>query len=181
MERKPKKKAGLKREILEVIIAFLIAWFAYQGLSIVMGTSLPIVSVVSDSMYHKNHFDYWWVGNSQYYDQYGIDKNTFKTFKDVNGLSRGDLLLIEKPANLKTGDILIYQCSAAWSCSYARSGELIIIHRLIGIDSSGKYIVKGDNNAIADNPVPKEYVLGKAVFAVPILGYPRLLLHLFGI
>ncbi|MEK6888447.1 MAG: hypothetical protein AABX14_05885 [Candidatus Aenigmatarchaeota archaeon] len=181
MKKKNKKEAGWKREIIEVVVAFFIAWLAYQGLSVVMGTTMPVVSVVSDSMYHKSHFDYWWAGNSQYYNQYGIGKDTFKTFKAVNGLSRGDLLLIERPDNLKIGDILIYRCSATWSCSYARSGELIIIHRLIGIDSNGKYIVKGDNNAIADNPVPKEYILGKSVFAVPILGYPRLLLHLFGI
>ncbi|MFA4819849.1 MAG: hypothetical protein WC613_02710 [Candidatus Aenigmatarchaeota archaeon] len=181
MKRKIKKESGWKREILEIVIAFFIAWLAYQGLSVVMGTSLPIVSVVSDSMYHKNHFDVWWSGSGQYYDQYGIDKGTFKTFKNVNGLSRGDLLLIEKPDNLKIGDILIYRCSATWSCSYARSGELIIIHRLIGIDTKGNYIVKGDNNAVPDGPVAKEYILGKAVLAVPILGYPRLLLHLFGV
>ena len=179
--RRKKKEAGWKREVLEVIIAFFIAWLAYQGLSVVMGTPMPIVSVVSDSMYHNSHFDTWWSGSGQYYDRYGIDKGAFKTFKDVNGLSRGDLLLIQNPSNPKIGDILIYQCSATWGCSYARSGELIIIHRLIKIDGNGNYIVKGDNNAIADNPVAKEYVLGKAVFAVPVLGYPRLLLHLLGI
>ena len=166
-----KKKKTLQREILEIIGAFVIAWIAYQVIAAVAGTPLPIVSVVSDSMYHTNYFDKWWNNTNGYYIKIGITKEQFMGFTAPNGLSRGDLLFVIKPDNLKTGDILIYN---------KFSSDFTIVHRLIEIQKDF-YTVKGDNNPVPDPPVAKQYVVGKVVFTMPILGYPRLILHMVGI
>jgi len=39
-----------KKDVLEIIIAFSVAWLFYQGLSYAVDTPMPIVSVVSNSM-----------------------------------------------------------------------------------------------------------------------------------
>ncbi len=166
-----KKKNRIWREILEIVAAFFIAWLAYQLLAVITGTPLPIVSVVSDSMYHTAYFDEWWNANGNAYAQYNIDEDAFRKFSASNGLSRGDLLVVIKPDNPKVGDILIYK---------KLGSDFTIVHRLVRIDNDF-YITKGDNNAAADAPVAKQYVVGKTVFAVPVLGYPRLLLHAVGI
>lgn len=165
------KKRGFEKEMMELIAAFIIAWVVYQGLALVIGTSMPIVSVVSDSMYHTEPFNNWWTDNARFYDQFKVTKDQFKTFLAPDGLSRGDLLFVTKPTNLKVGDILIYD---------KLGSDFTIVHRLVEIQDE-YYIVKGDHNTQADAPVLKQYVVGKVLFAIPLLGYPRLMLHSIGI
>lgn len=50
MAKAKKKKSFTKKDAAEIIGAFIVAWLFYQGLVFATGTSLPIVSVVSDSM-----------------------------------------------------------------------------------------------------------------------------------
>jgi signal peptidase I len=171
LSQKEGHKKSVQREILEIAGAFIIAWLVYQLLSMATGTALPIVSVVSDSMYHTSHFDNWWSGSQTLYAAYNISEARFKTFLAPNGLSRGDLLVVIKPDNPKIGDIMIYNKFGS---------DFTIVHRLVAIREDA-YIVKGDNNRAADPPVAKEYVVGKVILAVPLLGYPRLLLHQIGI
>ena len=47
---KQKKKKSLQRDIIEIVIALFAAFIFYTLLSAVTGTSMPLVSVVSDSM-----------------------------------------------------------------------------------------------------------------------------------
>jgi hypothetical protein len=167
-EARRKKSAG--RELAELATAFIIAWIIYQLLALIVGT-MPIVSVVSDSMYHTSSFDNWWANSGQFYLDRNVTREQFSDFLAPNGLSRGDILFVMRPDNLKPGDIVIYQ----------RTGSsFTIVHRYIG-ESDGNYVIKGDNNKVADAPVPKQLVMGKVVFAVPLLGYPRFILHLVGI
>jgi len=87
-------------------------------------------------------------------------------------LHRGDLLLVVNPEEPKINDIVIYK---------RLDTGMIIVHRIVGMEND-EYIIKGDNNKFPDSPnVKREQILGKVVFAVPLLGYPRLLLGLFGI
>src|SRR3989344_5563111 len=164
-----KKKKPIAREVAEVVAAFVIAWLAYQGLAVLTGTPLPIVSVVSDSMYHTDHFDGWWTQSGGFYESIDINKAEFRSMPTANGLSRGDLLFVVRPDNLKVGDVIIYN----------RLGDFIV-HRVIEIN--GNYVItKGDNNAVQDQTINISQIQGKMVFAIPILGYPRFLLHLVGI
>ncbi len=166
-----KKKTGFQKEMMELIAAFIIAWVVYQVLAVAIGTSMPIVSVVSDSMYHTSHFDQWWTNSAQDYVDYNITKEKFRTFIAPEGLSRGDLLVVGKATNPKIGDVLIYNKFGS---------DFTIVHRLVGVQES-VYIVKGDHNNQADPPVLKEYVVGRVIMAIPLLGYPRLALHSIGI
>ena len=168
---KEKKKKSKYRDGLEIIAAFVVAFLFYQVLILATGTKLPIVSVVSDSMYHTSHFDEWWTKSGKYYEDRSIDKKEFLGFTDFNGLSRGDLLFVIRADDLRVGDIVIYQRD---------SSGYTIVHRVIETDGN-KVVTKGDNNPAADQPITKENLQGKVVFALPVLGYPRYVLHLFGI
>jgi signal peptidase I len=83
------------------------------------------------------------------------------------------------------GDVIIYRPNGAGSIHP-------IIHRVMSYEEDANphagYITKGDNNQAADQrgyypglgaiePVKKEWIVGKALFAIPFLGYPAL--HLF--
>ncbi len=165
-----RKKKNLAREAAEIVVAFIIAWLAYQGMAAVTGTPLPVVSVVSDSMYHTSHFDGWWEKSGDFYRNMNIDKPEFRSFHAPNGLSRGDLLFAVRPDNLEIGDIVIYN----------RLDGLTIVHRVIEINGN-RVVTKGDNNPVQDPAIDTSQIHGKMVFAMPVLGYPRYLLHLAGI
>ena len=152
------------KEILEIFAAFFAAWLGYQFLAIVAGTPLPVVSVVSDSMYHQNGgFDEWWKTREEFYAGAGISKDAFAHFPFRNGLSRGDLLFVVNAAP-EIGDVIIYN-----------RNSISIVHRLVS-EGGDTYVTKGDNNLAADQPVAKREIHGKVVLAVPLLGYPRYLL-----
>lgn len=81
----------------------------------------------------------------------------------------GDLMIISK-ADYKVGDIAIYM-----------RGSMTIIHRIIEVRPDG-FVFKGDNNSGPDPEiVSPSRVLGKVRLAVPLLGYPRMALRIFGI
>lgn len=134
-EQKPEKKKSLTREAAEIAVAIIVAILVYYGLSFVLGTPMPIVSVVSGSM------------------------------EPV--LYRGDLIILTSPKDIKVTDVVIYQRPDI---------SETIIHRIIE-EKDGGYVIKGDNNPIPDpGIVRKEQILGKVIYAVPLLGYPRVLL-----
>ncbi len=160
-----------KRDVIEIVVAFLAAWLFYQGLAFATGTEMPMVSVVSDSMYHMRSFETWWNWNSEYYEPLGITEQDFLQFTLPNGLSRGDLLVVVRPDDIKVGDIVVYRRTAR---------DITIVHRIVKVEGD-TYIIKGDNNPSADSPVRKEMILGKVVAGAPLLGYPRLLLSFTGI
>ncbi|MBI2579447.1 MAG: signal peptidase I [Candidatus Aenigmarchaeota archaeon] len=156
-----------KKDAVEIIVAFAVAWVFYQVLAVLTGTGMPLVSVVSDSMLHASSYDEWWNSKGEYYSGIGISKNDFAEFPAAGGLECGDLLFVVKDAAPETGDIVIY--------SKPGTGYTIV-HRVVGINDDG-YILKGDNNAAPDPLVRRSQVLGKMVFAMPLLGAPRLVLY----
>lgn len=128
------------KDILEIVIAFVVAFSVYQILAVATGTGMPIVSVVSDSMLPVLH--------------------------------RGDLLLVIKDNDPQIGNIDIYDSA---------SSSFTIVHRIVKIEN-GQYTFKGDNNPVPDRlTVSKSQIKGKVVFALPLLGYPRLALYAIGI
>ncbi len=169
----PKKKKPAYRDALEIVAAFIAAWIFYQLVGLALGTQMPVVSVVSESMYHNGiGFDGWWTARSGYYTEHGIGKQEFLSFLFANGLAQGDMLVTVKPDNLSVGDVVIYQ---------PKNSKITIIHRIVGVAESG-YVLKGDNNQREDPAlVSKEQILGKAVAVAPLMGYPRILLFAFGI
>jgi len=89
----------------------------------------------------------------------------------LSASNKGDLVFVVKPSNIRIGDIVIFEPGP-------------IIHRVIKINEDGTYETKGDNNAHqleVEHSIPKSRIHGKVLFAVPLLGYPRLALYAIGI
>ena len=94
----------------------------------------------------------------------------------IPNLYPGDLVIAIEPKDLKVGNIIIYQADCY---AFPKKG-VDIIHRIIKFEN-GKVVTKGDNNSIQDPcPVEKSQIKGKVVFAVPLLGWPRLILSYLG-
>lgn len=156
-----------KKDALEILAAFAVAWLFYQGLSVITGTGMPIVSVVSDSMLHTQPFGGWWDSRGAYYSGIGIAEDEFAGFPAAGGLRCGDLLFVVKDDSPDIGDIVIY----------SRPGTgYTIVHRITEKTESG-YVTKGDNNAGPDQPIFSSQLEGRMVFAMPLLGSPRLILY----
>ena len=174
--------------IVNIILAFiLIKFIIYPGLGLALGTSYPIVAVVSSSMEHNYDFDTWWQNSEEYYLGIGIAKSSFEEFPLKNGFNKGDIMILWRanPDNIKIGDIIVFIS--------ARTNPKPdpIIHRVIIIeekDGSIIYQTKGDNpitnrrqingcfqdGCIYESDIKQNQVLGKAVFKVPYLGYIKI-------
>ncbi len=89
-------------------------------------------------------------------------------------LHPGDLVVVAGTKSPKVGDIVIYSAD----CPLLPKED--VIHRVIEINET-HLITKGDNNLTNPKPDPcpvrLDQVKGKVVLAIPILGYPRLLLY----
>lgn len=179
--------------IVNIILAFVIIKFlVYPGLGFMLGTTHPVVAVISSSMEHQGSFDAWWSGKScctsfectekvsqeELYIPYLITKTQFKEFKFKNGFNKGDMMVLTSAKDIKIGDIIVFSANH-------RSDP--IIHRVVDINEDG-YATKGDNNcgsADFEHNIPKDKIVGKASMKVPLLGWIKLgfmgLLRLFGI
>lgn len=173
--------------IVCIILAFLLIKFlVYPGIGLVMGTSSPIVAVVSSSMEHNGDFDTWWDSiakcsdsyctQKNFYAEYNLTKEQFYNFRFRNGFNKGDLMFLAGSSgeNINIGDIVVFE-------SYAGDP---IIHRVIKKwNQEGKYYfqTKGDANAISiysawlnELSVPEDKILGKVYFRLPLLGWVKI-------
>jgi len=170
--------------VVNVILAFvLIKFIVYPALGFMLGTSFPIVAVVSGSMEHEQgNFDDWWVQQSccssscqrkevqgQLYESINLSKNQFKSFDYSNGFNTGDIMLLRNADEVNVGEIIVF-----WSPTSSDP----IIHRVVKKDmETGTYTTKGDHNCWIDpheTGIEQERVLGKALLRIPLLGYVKL-------
>jgi len=150
--------------IVNVIIAFvLVKFIIYPGLGFLLGTSYPLVAVVSCSMEHNNDFESWWNGNKAWYESNGIKKEEFVSYPFKNGINQGDIMILKGEENIKKGDIIVFNGGSANP----------IIHRAVQAD--GNLITKGDNNRMQDSRAGE--VLGKSVFRIPYFGWIKILFN----
>lgn len=158
----------------------IIKYIVYPLLGFVLGTSLPIVAVVSGSMDHGGDFDTWWnsmigkdltadkvVTQANFYSNYGIAKNTFMSYSFKNGFNKGDIMILYSAKTVNIGDVIVFPVE----------GRLDpIIHRVISMDEKS-YTTKGDANpgsASFEQNIPKDSVVGKALIRVPLLGWVKI-------
>ncbi len=159
--------------LLNLVIAFvLVKFIIYPGMAVAFGTEFPIVAVVSGSMEHENlEFDDWWNKNGKWYEDNGVSRADFSSYKFVDGFNKGDIMFLKglEPQDIKTGDVLVYETSIH---------QNPIIHRVVAVDEGETYtfITKGDNNFKEDKPVNEKQVerTGKAVFRLPLLGWIKI-------
>ena len=157
---------------LAVIFVF-IKFIFFPSLSLIFGTTLPIVIVESCSMYHDNNFETWWEENKEWYEDSKITKSQFEEFPLKNGFNKGDIFFVSgvKKENIEIGDTIIFS-----NLNTIRP----IIHRVIDLEPLG---TKGDNNpgqftggTIDETRIKENQIIGKATsFRIPLLGWLKLI------
>ena len=164
--------------IANIILAFvLIKFIVYPGLGFLLGTTHPVVAVVSGSMEHDGSFATWWTsGCSQgtqedLYRPYSITADQFQTYSFRNGFNKGDIMVLSGHGMIQQGDVIVFSIPN-------RSDP--IIHRVIGVTRSDEqqlYKTKGDHNcgsAPFEDNIGQPQIIGKAVLRIPYLGWVKL-------
>lgn len=181
--------------IVNILLAFvLIKFLVYPSIGLLLGTTHPVVAVMSNSMEHEGSFDDWWnqdkalcqgssCSQAGFYAQYSISKEDFLSYRLRNGFNTGDIIVVAgiKEENIKKGDIVVY-----WS-----NGPIPIIHRVIAKwegDDTYFLTTKGDNNRGFNNnekQLDADVIVGKAVIRIPYLGWIKIgfvrFLGIFGV
>ena len=159
-----------------VFIFVVIKFILFPGLSLIFGTSLPIVIVESCSMYHDFNFNGWWDENKGWYEGKGISKADFESFPHEGGFNKGDIFFIRgvDKEDIDLGEVIIFTSG---------NSRAPIIHRVVGLDPLE---TKGDNNRVqftsGNNPgrinevdITEGQIIGKTTFArIPLLGWLKL-------
>ncbi len=142
------KDPSLKGWVISIIfLLFVIKLIFFPLLSLVTGTSIPLVIVESCSMYHEDNLlsntNEWLERHEEKYFKFGITKNDFLEFPFKKGLDKGDILFVTgtKAKDVDVGDIIIFNVDSAYP----------IIHRVIEIknaeeDNQLTFSTIGDNN-----------------------------------
>lgn len=165
--------------VVNVLLAFVIIKFLlYPGIGWALGTSVPIVAVVSGSMEHNGNLESYWNNPiccdsfcarqsipKEYYEKTSITLTDFKEFDFANGFNKGDIMILKGPEQAEVGDVIVYLANRPDP----------IIHRVI--EKNNFFKTKGDNNCESgefEQQIPMEKVLGKAVWRVPLLGWVKI-------
>jgi signal peptidase I len=178
--------------VANLVVAFLVIRFiVYPILGAVLGTSFPIVAVVSESMEHgldngilcgskfdehRDSFDNYWNICGSWYENNGISKEQFSGFPLKQGFYKGDVIILWRAHkdNLQVGDVLVFQGTKPQP----------IIHRVVKKwDEDGRafFQTKGDHNAASiggtygEEKIGEERIYGKAIVRVPYLGWMKIL------
>lgn len=159
------------------VIFLFIKFIFFPVLSLIFGTSLPIVIVESCSMYHDSKFNEWWDKSSGWYTEHAIKKEEFEKFPLKNGFSKGDIFIVNgiKKEEIEVGDTIIFTSGNAKSP---------IIHRVVSInplstkgDNNGEQFTSNNNvNKIDETFITEEQIIGKAtMLTIPYLGWLKLI------
>jgi signal peptidase I len=178
--------------LANVLVAFLLIRFmVYPLLGLILGTSFPIVAVVSESMEHglhqgilcgralpefKESFDNYWQACGPWYEQVGITQSQFRQFPLAQGFNKGDVIILWRANrnNVHVGDILVFQGSRPQP----------IIHRIVKTtEENGNYFyqTKGDHNGdilegdFGEQRIEESRILGKGIIRIPYLGWMKII------
>ncbi len=174
--------------VVSVILAFvLIKYLIYPGLGFALGTTHPVVAVVSGSMEHKlvkgvvcghspqeysSDFSSFWETCGSFYAEYGIGKEQFMGFSFSKGFNTGDIIFLtgKKPKDINVGDVIVLKAGQPDP----------IIHRVISKREEGEkyfFATKGDHNPSMlpfEMSIDESRLIGRAVFRIPLLGYIKI-------
>nr|MBA4404736.1 signal peptidase I [Nanoarchaeum sp.] len=162
--------------VVSFIVAFILVKFViYAGIGLILGTSYPIVAVVSGSMEHNGvGFDQWWDENKEWYEDNNIDQEEFREYIFKNGFNKGDIMILvgEEAKDINKGDVIVFQANT----------NNPIIHRVVKVSEDKVYYfqTKGDNNPesyeqLGETKISEDRVIGKAVVKIPLLGWVKII------
>jgi len=160
---------NIKKEFMEdvkyIIFGVIAAYLLNFGLGLALDTDLPIVAVVSDSMTHDSltpirHYEFL-------QNELGYSKEEIDSWPLSNGFPKGHILIVKgvNKEELKVGDVIVYNIAGQ---------SVPIVHRIVKFNGD-EIVTKGDHNPSYD-PWKVEKIHGKAIFVIPYLGWPKLLL-----
>lgn len=158
--------------IVNIILAFLIVKFLiYPGLGLVLGTTYPVVAVVSSSMHHNGDFEQWYDERGEWYDKFNYSKEQMEKWPFHSGFNKGDIMILKKAKDIKIGEIIVFKGNS----------NNPIIHRVVFIGDN-YYQTKGDNNLdsfsqLGETNIKDEQIVGRAIGKVPLLGYVKILFN----
>jgi hypothetical protein len=155
--------------IVTLVIAFFIIKFVlFPILSLITGTTLPLVIVESCSMYHyEDGLEQTF--QSSVYEDYGISLEDTENWDFQNGLNKGDVIFVIGAKNIEVGDVMIFNGGTVHP----------LIHRVIKANDT--YSTKGDNyktNAMqlnSEKEISENQLVGKALFRIPAIGWVKLI------
>jgi len=169
--------------IVNIMLAFiLIKFIVYPGLGFLLGTTYPVVAVVSGSMEHDGSFEHWWDSRAicstaqctqgDWYQERGISEAEFKRFIFRNGFNTGDIIVLigKDPKKIEVGEVIVFASSKPYP----------IIHRVVSAQSvDGKIVfeTKGDHNLNKgpdDINISEDRLIGRSVFRIPYLGWIKI-------
>ncbi len=162
-------------ESIQSYIAFLL--FLVFLFSLIFYLILPygfgivdVVAVVTPSMEHSRNVEDTFY---KFFLTRNFSMGEIKSFDFSDGISIGDVVIVKKvnPNEIKVGDVIVF-----------RTQTTKIIHRVIKVEKRGNEIyftTKGDANPTSLNfekNITPDRLIGKAIFKIPYLGYPRIIL-----
>jgi len=151
-----------------LLLAFVVIKFVFfPGLSLLTGTSLPLVIVESCSMYHQEAGLERVFDNSVYGDL-GISLADTLGWDFQNGFSKGDVIFVVGVDEPEVGDVIIFNGGTSHP----------IIHRVV--EAGDEFVTKGDNNPQVypfDRNIKRENLVGRALFKVPFIGWAKLIFY----
>ncbi len=184
-----------------ILIFVFVKFIFFPLLALIMGTILPLAGVESSSMDHQiteegskglslcgksyskdeDHyvsFDEYWEKCGGWYEEREISKEKFSGFTLKNGFSKGDIVVVWGRFNPKVGDVIIFKPNPE------SIAPRPIIHRIVSIEDDNIQ-TKGDHNAkqltIENNiyrtdetNIKESQIIGKALFKIPFLGWPKI-------
>lgn len=162
-----------------VVASIFIRFIMYPVLGLFLGSSQPIVAIISSSMVHSSDFDDWWNSTKckeKFSDKYSFQKDfyaslniteeDFRGFRFKNGFNRGDVMILSSAKNVKVGDIIVASNNGVTAYP--------VIHRVIKVDDSS-ITTFGDNNKCEiwsfEKNIPKSQIIGKATILLPYIGW----------
>tara|TARA_Y100000034_G_C6908253_1_gene422166 strand:+ start:1747 stop:2331 length:585 start_codon:yes stop_codon:yes gene_type:complete len=156
--------------IADAILVIVLGKFVlFPILGAILGTSLPMVAVVSSSMDHNDiQFDQWWENNKEFYIQKNITEEQFSNFLFRDGFDKGDAMILVGKSNYEVGDTIVFRNTP---------NSEPIIHRVVEVGSD--YVAtKGDNNSGQLNyekHIKNDKIIGKATIRAPLLGWVKVI------
>lgn len=163
-----------------------------------LGTSLPVVAVISESMEHPlgnawmtsvAHCPRGPCTQEAWYINKNISSEMFSEFPFKNGFNKGDIMVLvgKKPEKIEIGEVIVFQ-----PYSNNKVSGYPIIHRVIAKNEENGEIIfetKGDNNPsqiktlfIDETEIKSSEVLGVAKVRLPYFGYIKIwFTKLFGV
>jgi len=181
------------------LIFIIVKYIFFPGLSLIMGTTLPLAGVESSSMDHqivredfgslglcgrlfskKEHvnFNEYWATCGDWYEDRDISKEMFQEFPLSNGFRKGDIIVVWGRFQPEIGDIIIFKPNPE------STAPRPIIHRIISVNET-TIETKGDHNQeqlsgtnnmyrTDETNIKHEQIIGKAVLRIPVLGWIKI-------